>query len=732
MSSTDTPPGREPHAFLTPNKTFEPKRIPEGGFPPTYYYEDGTSEFVKGQIEETIEYIDSKLINNNDAFYILGLTISKNHPHINNIVRGFNANKLADLSDTEILVTSDLNRLKDSAHRIIRLKSIYRYIHSIRPLYEADIIDPGMDVSKKSIEDMIAFTIHLMPNIGFEKAQVHIEILSEWLREKHIEILEQWIDPRTGNSFINVYFSINDLKKFLNDTSLIFKVHERLKIFTNQSTHFNTKKERSTNDNMSDLYEFLPKICILDSGINDITPLTNLICQRITEPPLIDHNDFNDHGTSVACLAIYGDNITRPLSARPKCKIISRKILEHRIIEGIELRRNSDLVIAITNAIKQHEDCKVYNCSLNYESTDIGFRRITQLLHHKIQPSNKLFIFSAGNYDPDYIRRNISLGINYPNYLEYTPIHHPADALSILAVGACTKHESPGSLARANSPSPITRYGTNIRELEASPKPEIVEHGGNICITELDWNIDGIGVKIFSNNGLFKEGVGTSYAAPIISNYSSRIWENFSNINNCETIKTILLSICKPTINHPRYVNFGKPNEEELFTSELGTLRLIFEGQLSLIGYLEGMPIIPCDEIYVYIPYFIEYIHLYIVHSDNYLYPLYPELNTYIEIKTEKSGRGSNVKPTLGDDKSKSHVKHIMFHYKRNVKGEWFFKLIPHSINIPTNHKPNITIRYGGVLKLIAKNRRTDILKNVQEGMDRVKRTQITLNNIPM
>jgi hypothetical protein len=204
------------------------------------------------------------------------------------------------------------------------------------------------------------------------------------------------------------------------------------------------------------------------------------------------------------------------------------------------------------------------------------------------------------------------------------------------------------------------------------------------------------------------------------------LWDKFSHqIKNSETVKALLLSTCRPTRNHPRFVGFGIPNEDELFFSRFGVVRIVFEGVLPLSGKALGADIIPADEVKVFVPADVATIEVFLVHSDNYRLSPFPRLNTYLGLAVEKPGKRGKVRPSFGMPSSQTHVKHLVYRYKRNVKGDWFFRIIPHGIGIPVRERENVTIRYGGVIKLIAKEARFRLGDSIVRGLRRGGNIQI-------
>lgn len=722
MSNRDTPPQGEPFLFLEPNKTFIPRPRAPGGFPPEYYHTDEEAPSLEAEIETTIDKIESKNLGDESTYYLIDFRISKNHNLAYRILRKLNANVLSEINETQILVTSSLTDLKEAKSDILRYKTYRDNIFTLRNLRVEDIIDSELNITDDEYTEPKTLTIHLVPNIGISKAETYVSQLSEYLEKIMTNMESYWIDSETGDAIINTILNKVQLIDLINNSDFLFKIHEKIKIQTTEPTEVTRPSHDIRIHEMSqEELESLPTVCLLDSGVNPISELSNYIIDLRMIPPITTLDDNKDHGTSVASLAILGDSLHQEgAEIVPKVKIISYKILDREV--------QASIPDSLEKSILENPDCRTYSCSLGFTSTKLGYRLITQKVHNIAQRSNRCVVFSAGNISPRELKEILEGGIRYPRYLPEAPVYHPSDALSVLSIGSITKNDSQNSIAPANAPSPFTRFGTIFRDLLECPKPELVEHGGNLCFSDGRFSCNGIGVTTFDNNGILKEDIGTSYSTPIISQYLARIWEHFKDkISNVETIKAIILSTCILTPNHPRYVGFGVPDENKLFYTPWGTLKFVFEGTLKLRDYVEGSEIIPTDEVKVFVPGEIQTIELFLNHSDNYRMRAFPSLNTYLKVITEKPGKQGSVKPYFGHPSSRTHVKKLVYNYKRNIKGNWYFKILPVSIGIPRSEQDTVVVRYGGVINLISKRPRFGLAESVIAGLSRGERTQISL-----
>jgi hypothetical protein len=705
----------EQHIFLEPSRTYSPKPSHKGGYVPSEYHANESEPSIESQFEKTISAIESKKPSDNAAYYVLDLKVSTKHPNALQVVKRFNAKILSELSENELLVTSSIDQLK-IAKMALQIKSFRKNLFNIHEIVLSDILDP--DLSFKDSNQKI-LTIYLMPNLGFAKAKEYVEKVKRHLSQSNIPIKGFFINEQTGDAYIDALVEEDQLCALVSSFDFIFRAHETIHAqsiepTSQMSVGTATKEKNSNPQNFSNL----PKICLLDTGVNLVPSLANVVADRYVEPPFTDLDDCDNHGTSVASLAAYGDTISQPFP--PRARIISHKIMHNK--------KSVNIVTALANAVSMYPDCKTFSCSVNYTATKLALKLATGMIDKLSQNSNSLVVFSAGNIEVDDVKDAILQGSKYPDYINEAAVFHPSDAPSVFSVGAYSKFsDPPRSIAPSDAPAPFTRFGTNLKELKNCPKPELVEHGGNAGILNGAFDCTKIGISVVSNTGSIVEGIGTSFSAPLVSSHLARLWDRYHvQARNSETIKAILLSTCRLTQNHPKYVGLGMPNETELFSSRFGVIRVVFEGNLPLSGTAGGANVIPTDEVKVFVPADVTTIELFLVHSDNYTLSPFPKLNTYLSVEVEKPGKGGSVCPSFGLPCAQTHVKHLIYRYKRNIKGDWFFRIVPHPVGISTAQRSNVTIRYGGVIKLVTKRPRFGLGQSVISGLRRGGKIKIS------
>jgi hypothetical protein len=686
-----------------------------GGYPPTEIFhdeDDSTRERqkkgIKYWLNEVITASRKKELRDESAYFVIDFKIKGDHPWINNLLKKLQLDLLTflDKEKTKALVTSEIDILDRAVKSVEEFPKSYKnLVFDIRPVKLEEQIDKEIIDDEKWRRESKAVDIYIVPNIEIEKLTHYVNLAKKFLQSSTSEIQKILIDEYSKTGMLSVNTDYVTTSTLLQKSSFVYKVCATPKIGV-QRTRKNKlktaslgkikKKKGDSKDNITNLY----KVCVIDTGVNPISKLTKLISDRSCESELPDKDDHDDHGTAVAYLVAYGEGTT------PRAQIIS-----HKIISG---SRKSNLVNAIANAIRLYlHKTRIFTCSLNFLQHNNSALYATRVIDRIVQTSNACVLFSAGNLLPIEIKSFIARGSIYPKYLKDSPVLHPSDAISVVAVGSyCKKSNSNRSFAPKDSPSPFTRCYSKNDLIYNSVKPEIVEHGGNL---NNDFSWDHVGVNTFSANGSPSEEIGTSLSTPIVAGHLAEIYEKYeSKIDNSETLKAIAYSSCEPTQNHPNFVGFGKPDCEDLFGSSYQSTKIVFEGELRL-AHPNLRKTLLVNQVSVYVPAGVEKITLYLVHSDNYAIPTFPELNSYIEVIPDKPARESVPTPDLGNLNGREHVKRLVWKRKKGVKGIWTFTLVPHQIGIPYFFRKDVRLRYGGVIKLTTtRTRKSSLTEEVK------------------
>lgn len=329
-------------------------------------------------------------------------------------------------------------------------------------------------------------------------------------------------------------------------------------------------------------------ICIVDSGINKNGIMDNLIKDQLIyiNSTSIDC-DYN-HGTFVASRCVFGDDIDNCLgthSLDPYCNLIDLSVFGVNNIGQVIGPSEFLLRSAIEDTVHKYSGVvKVYNLSLGADTPikDSEFSDLAKLLDYLSKEYKVLFIVAAGN-----IRGLLG---TFPTDHYGSPLSRigcPAESLLSLTVGSIAKHTNGTALSDVNFVSPFSRKGPGA---DNGIKPELVAHGGNLIDPYAN-------SPRISTYGISKDGKnlsvdnGTSYSAPIISQYAQRLFDAYPQ-SEPNLVKGLLCHFTEPRSNHDElnesglnYVGFGEPNIERALIAGDFNAAYIYEGQLDQDNY---------------------------------------------------------------------------------------------------------------------------------------------------
>jgi hypothetical protein len=713
----------EDHIFVQPEVATYPKKArPTGGYPPTKVQHEENDETRERQkrglrswLQEIVTETRKKELRDEVAYFVVDFRVKADHPSSAVFLKKLQSKLLTFLDEdkTKVLVASGIDTLDQAAKSVGFPQYMTKIVFDVRPIRMNEQIDQKILSDKTWMEEAKNVNIFVVPNVSIEKLEKYIGLTKDFLQKNDVEIRDSYVDKFSSSGVLNVKINFPTTSKLLQSSSFVFRVHETPKLEAQGVrkggvSHVVSESESAsrgsvTGGDIATHVANLPEVCVIDTGVNHIAPLQGLISYASKEPNMPDDFDHNDHGTSVAYLAAYGEG------SSPRARLISHKILSGSV--------ESNLFTALARAIISYlHRTRIFTCSINFQHDNPAARFETWKIDRLVQASNACIIFSAGNIEPSVVRQLISSGFTYPTYLENNPIMHPSDAIAITAVGSyCRKSNANLSIAPQDSPSPFTRYSTINRSMRECVKPELVEHGGNL---NSNYTCSGVGVETFSSAGNPVEKIGTSFSSPIVAGHLAEVIQKYgSKIRNVETLKAIAYSSCLPTHNHPKFVGLGKPDCGNMLGSSFQSARIVFEGVMRL-AHPQLKDWHPANKISVYVPARVDRIELLLVHTDNYDIPSTLGLYTYIEVVPEKPARESPPQPDQGDLNGREHVKRLVWHYEKAVRGFWFFTFVPHHIGIPQSFRENVTLRYGGVLTLTtSRTRHTSLSSEVRRNL---------------
>jgi hypothetical protein len=689
---------------------------PAGGFeiidyePTEDYEQEWVSKNVKEQITATVSSIKTKPLKDSEkAYIVLGVT-SKFIPNekypararkqvfdkaLLNVLARLSAEILVYLNSehTKLLISCPQSKLTEIIEKERYAYKYFQVVKRISPLLLKEQISKSLKQDTEWANVSKDIIIQIIPNLPTEKRKEYATNVVEHLKQK----------DNYAESFRDTDFIIANLKKetteqLLQAANFVFRVSELPKGVIGK-TRITPKKKRtcksqsirgeasSVEVQKSD-YDKLPIICLLDSGVNDIPQLNELLIVKDGYRRFRNFNDDykdNGHGTPIAYLAIFGEG-----SAIPKARLVSYKIYSY------ENRRiffdSYQLAFAKYSSVVSPYRSRIFLSSINFQEYDDG---ITGAIDRWIQENNICAVFAAGNIDPDIVNDYALRNVPCEAYIRLYPVQDPAQAVNAVAVGAIAKREAPNSISRKNELSPFTRCGTTNSGLYQCPKPEFVQHGGNCCKDETT-----LGVESFNKNGVkVNELLGTSFAAPIFAHNLAEICAKYDDkFENAETLKAIALALSCGSING--CMGFGETKSLSNFAPDIQTL-VCSEGEIPLSDTItnERYRTDYRAKISIAVPKFVNSIKLFLVHSDNHFREAMPHLNTYLKVKAKKTGRDTGYVQLSNPDEfyKKSNMKVFKWAFQtQSMEGTWDFYITPDvTTDMLAEHKKATTIRYG-------------------------------------
>jgi hypothetical protein len=338
-------------------------------------------------------------------------------------------------------------------------------------------------------------------------------------------------------------------------------------------------------------------VAVIDSGVNSASSLLEgLVVRTISELPTGSIGPHMAHGTFVASRVIYGDDITSVLNrrAQPWCPIIDVQVTGKDLV-GNRITQNAAQFGEILQRVVPvlANETRIFNLSLGIAPISDGrYSSLARLIDFLSREHQVLFIISAGNInDPTteppkhYLARN-------------TRVLFPAESLLSLTVGSIAKYWEADSVAQPQEITPYSRRGPGA---DQALKPEVAMHGGNVMWGGQTWattpRIAAYGLGPLGTHLAY--GMGTSYAAPLVSQYAARLFDAYPEATP-NLVRALLCHFAEPVhcpvpgepVQDHDFCGFGEPNiEGAMFAGACGTA-FLFNGD------------IPKDH-YVFIPFYI-------------------------------------------------------------------------------------------------------------------------------
>jgi len=677
--------------------------------------EEWVDKGINEQLTSTISKVKTKKLKDEERVYVvLGLSTSYNprkdgkpapthifSKDVKNVLKRLSAKFLAylNIEHNRLLVSCPLSNLsKISESKRVCDSKYFHNLKRLSPLTLKEQVSEGLRQDTEWMTTTKPILIQLVPNLPTEIRHQYIMEVIKYLRA----LLAEPVDF-DDSGFIAANLSKESTTELLETSNFVFRVSEvpqgvAEKLRTSKRKRRSYKRSKfvvegttSSAESRTPETSNLPIICLMDSGVNDISSLNGLIISKdgYRFVDLGDGAKNDGHGTPIACLVTYGEELSNP-----KTRVISYKIFS-------EERKNLDIRAYQQAIAKYLGQTRIFLSSINFKRAN---PYITAQLDHLIQASNICAIFSAGNIrDRRKLLDYAFNGTSCASYVQNHPIEDPASAVSIMAVGAISKKETSNSISRIDELAPFTTCGVNNSPLHKCLKPEVVQNGGNYCKDDTC-----LGLESFDKFGnKIDKFAGTSFSAPLLARNLAEIEAKYGvRIKNAETLKAIALASARR--GEHICMGFG---ETKPFTVCDDAHALVYsEGEIPLDDrvsikgfYTESKGIIKLK-----IPTGVCKIEMFIVHSDNNYLTAVPCLNTYLKVYAHKEG--NETAPVKLDNpmelNKKAHMKVFKWFFRRtSMQGIWTFTILPRpTVDMLPEHQKNTTIRYGCAILLTSRS----------------------------
>lgn len=366
--------------------------------------------------------------------------------------------------------------------------------------------------------------------------------------------------------------------------------------------------------------ENLSTVGIIDTGINAIEPFNNLIVDGGINITGETDTDISGHGTSVAGLAIFGQDLPSSVdnSYVAKCKVLPIKVL-HNNNGGI----NFPMLLEAIKTAKEDKGVRIFNMSLvfypkRYNEAFSDFAYELDRLSHEL---DILIFISVGNFDS--ISLTELLTTDYHNEHDYpefyynlnstSPVHNcentnistPSESLNNLSIGALAGNLEDGDNSDLTPLSIYPAYYTrkfhfdyeqkvNTTDFNRNQKnkhlnkPDLVFDGGDLLNTQ-----SGIEVIARPADDYFKRTAGTSLSAPLITSMAAEIEGMYPDLH-VQSIKALLINSANyhkpkqlPLFKNKgellrKLIGFGVPDRNQALLSDNNSITMVVEDQIKL------------------------------------------------------------------------------------------------------------------------------------------------------
>jgi hypothetical protein len=406
----------------------------------------------------------------------------------------------------------------------------------------------------------------------------------------------------------------------LNTVAEFRRAKETAEFFTELTSH----EEKAWVDDLLKRLDFIdatedvPRVCILDTGINRGHPLleSSLDSNDLhTVDPSWGLSDQDGHGTALAGLALFGD-LTEPLAS------INRVYLSHRLESSKLLSKDGSntgdehlhanlTVQAVSRPeISFPERKRVFELAISADDYRDGGKpsawsaAIDQLAAGTETDGKdpRLFVVAAGNIN------DIHKWEQYPASNDEQGIHDPGQSWNALTVGAYTnKIDIRGEgtqdykpIAPAGDISPFSTTSV-YWDKQWSLKPDVVTEGGNAARDKLGAacmdSLSLLSTNYIPSNRLLRAVNATSASSVLVAKMAAQIMAQYPELRP-ETVRGIIVHSAEWTdamlshygidedspkdayANLIRHCGFGVPSLEKALWSLSNSVTMIIEDSI--------------------------------------------------------------------------------------------------------------------------------------------------------
>jgi len=363
-----------------------------------------------------------------------------------------------------------------------------------------------------------------------------------------------------------------------------------------------------------------PKVCIIDSGIQEQHPLLRAAILTNDSRSWIPNEtnltaDFvsnGGHGTRVAGAVLYSNTVPQSGQQQAICWLQNARVLNSNCYLPQALYPPI-LIADIVEFYQSKTATRIFNHSITARtpSRTQYMSAWAAEIDHLIWQYDILFVVAAGNLPIDQrignsrlsVKDHIENGNTYPDYLleNSCRVPNPAQSFQALTVGSISlntfRELSRYSIAPANYPSSFSCSGLGIWD---SIKPEVVEYGGDLVVdggtppnfttpSEVCPEL----VRSTLNGGplVSRDRVGTSFTAPKVTHIAACLAADLPN-ESCLLYRALIIQSARlpewvqtgnfDPFSAVRLLGYGIPDLDRALGGSSNRITLIAKGDRSI------------------------------------------------------------------------------------------------------------------------------------------------------